>query len=242
MDEHRIFADLAAKAQDDPAVLGLVLHGSHVFEGMATPESDYDVFLIVQDGGRSQRWRSQRSSSLDLEVTSMSGFRSAVLDGGDSNRYIFGHAQVVFDRLGGQVSALLQEAGTLPARDLANLPGMLDGYMNLLYRSIKSSRDGRDLAAHLDAAMSINVVLWVIFALHRRQRPPNKYLAWELERHPLGDRPWEASGLLPRIRRILSDADPASQRALFRDVEKAARADGLGETVDSWGSDLEMLR
>ena len=56
------------------------------------------------------------------------------------------------------------------------------------------------------------------------------------------DRPWEASGLLPRIRRILSDADPASQRALFRDVEKSARADGLGETVDSWGSDLEMLR
>jgi hypothetical protein len=114
--------------------------------------------------------------------------------------------------------------------------------MNLLYRSIKSSRNGRDLAAHLDAAMSVNVVLWVIFALHRRLRPPNKYLAWDLERYPLGDPPWEASGLLPRIRRILVDADPATQRALFRDVEKAARADGLGETVDSWGNDLEMLR
>jgi hypothetical protein len=242
MDQHGAFADLVSRAQDDPAVLGLVLHGSRVFEGAATSESDYDVFLIVQDGDQSQHWRSQRSSTVDLEVTSMSGFRSAVLDGGDANRYIFGHAQVLLDRLGGQASALLQEAGTFPARDVANLPVMLDGYMNLLYRSIKSSRDGRDLAAHLDAAMSVNVVLWVIFALHRRQRPPNKYLAWDLERYPLGDPPWEASVLLPRIRRILVDADPASQRALFRDVEKAARADGLGETVDSWGSDLEMLR
>ena len=242
MDQHRAFADLVSRAQDDPAVLGLVLHGSHVFEGAATSESDYDVFLIVQEGDQSQHWRSQRSSTLDLEVTSVSGFRAAVLDGGDANRYIFGHAQVLLDRLGGQVSALLQEAGTLPAREVANLPVMLDGYINLLYRSIKSSRAGRDLAAHLDAAMSVNVVLWVIFALHRRQRPPNKYLAWDLERYPLGDRPWEASCLLPRIRRILADADPATQRALFRDVEAAARADGLGETVDSWGSDLEMLR
>src|SRR4051812_17879844 len=122
MDQHRAFADLVSRAQDDPVVLGLVLHGSRVFEGAATSESDYDVFLIVQDGDQSQRWRSQRSSAVDLEVTSMPGFRSAVLDGGDANRYIFGHSQVVFDRLGGQVSALLQEASTFPARDLANLP------------------------------------------------------------------------------------------------------------------------
>jgi hypothetical protein len=238
----RAFAHLAARAEEDPAVLGLVLHGSHVFEGMATPESDYDVFLIVQDGAPPQHWQSRRSSTLDLEVTSVSGFRSAVLDGGDANRYIFAHAQVVLDRLGGRVSALLREAATLPERELDNLPVMLDAYINLLYRSIKNGRDGRDVAAHLDAAMSVNLVLWVIFALHRRTRPPNKYLAWDLERHPLGDRPWEASRLLPRIRRILVDADPVTQRALFRDVEAAARADGLGATVDAWGGDLDMLR
>lgn len=39
----RAFANLVAKAEADPSVLGLFLHGSHAFEGMATAHSDYDL-------------------------------------------------------------------------------------------------------------------------------------------------------------------------------------------------------
>ena len=108
------FADLMARAQADPAVQGLVLHGSRVFEGMVTARSDYDVFLITTASERGPGWQDQRSSTLDLGVMSMPEFRSAVLDGGHDNRYILAHARVLLDRLDGQVAALLQEAATLP--------------------------------------------------------------------------------------------------------------------------------
>ena len=80
---------------------------------------------------------------------------------------------------------------------------------------MKSHRDGRPEAAHLDAAESLPYALETLFALHRRVRPYNKYLRWELEHHPLGDPRWDAGRLLPVLRRILADGDPGTQRALF---------------------------
>ena len=73
---------------------------------------------------------------------------------------------------------------------------MLDAYINLLYRSLKSWRDGRPLEAHLDAAESIDLALWVIFAMHQRLRPPNKYLRWELQRHPFDSERWDETACL----------------------------------------------
>lgn len=95
---------------------------------------------------------------------------------------------------------------------------------------------------HLDAAESVPYALEVLFALHRRVRPYNKYLRWELERSPLGDRRWEADRLLPVVRRLLADGAPDTQRALFTGIEEAARKAGHGEVLDSWGTDLELLR
>lgn len=238
----RVFTELVSAARADPDVLGLVLHGSRTFAGMATGRSDYDVFLITNGDAKDGAWASRRTAELDLEVTSPAGFRSTVLDSGGENRYVFTHAQVLLDRLDGQVAAVIAEAAELPDEDLDRLPVMLDGYINAHYRSIKNGRDGRDLPAHLDAANSVRVAIWVIFALHRRVRPYNKYLAWELQRHPLGDPEWDADRLLPRIQTILTDADQDIQRDLFRDIEAAARAAGLGDTVDGWGDDLRLLR
>jgi hypothetical protein len=45
-----------------------------------------------------------------------------------------------------------------------------------------------------------------------------------------------------RIQAILAGADQDAQRGLFRDIEAATRAAGLGETVDAWGDDLLLLR
>ena len=47
--------------------------------------------------------------------------------------------------------------------------------------------------------------------------------------------------LLGRVRRILTDGDPDTQRSLFRDIETTAGANGLSETVDGWGIDLKLL-
>jgi hypothetical protein len=217
------------------------LHGSRVFEGMATAHSDYDVALFADESEQGRRRRGRKSGGLDLHLESLAGFRSAVLDGDGTDSYITAHAHVLIDRLDGQITAIVREAATFPARSREMLPTMLDAYINLLYRSVKSGRDGRRLEAHLDAAASIDVALWVIFAMHQRVRPPNKYLRWELQRHPLDAGPWDEGHLLPRVQRILTDGDADTQRSLFRDIESTARASGLGETVDGWRTDLELL-
>jgi hypothetical protein len=156
-------------------------------------------------------------------------------------RYIFAHTQVLRDRLGGQLNAIVREAATLPARSRERLPTMLDAYLNLLSRSLKCARDGRPLEAHLDAAESIDLAVWVIFAMHQRLRLPNKYLPWELQRHPFDTEQCDETRLLGRVQRILTGGDPATQRSLFRDIESTARANGLGETVDGWGIDLKLM-
>lgn len=237
----RAFTDLVAKAEADPSVLGLYLHGSQVFEGMATPHSDYDVGVITDESERARLvWRHQKTEELEWGPTSLAAFRSVALDW-DTERYVYAHARVLIDRLDGQLTAVVREAGTFPAHNRERLPTMVDTYLNSLYRSLKSWRDGRPLEAHLDAAESIAHALWVIFAMHERVRPPNKYLRWELGRRPLDNERWDAAHLLARVQRILSDGNPDTQRSLYRDIESTARANGLGETVDSWGINLRVM-
>lgn len=238
----RAFAELVARARNDLSVRGLLMHGSRVFEGMSTARSDYDLSLIFDDSEQGRQWQSYKGGGVDLWVTgSLASFRSAVFNGDDTDRYITAHAQVLLDRLDGQLTAIVREAATFPDHSRERLPEMLDAYMNLLYRSLKNWRDGRHVEAHLDAAASIQLALWVIFAMHQRVRPPNKYLLWELQRHPLGSQPWDVTILLPRVQRILNGGDPDAQRSLFRDIESTARAHGLSEIVDGWGTDLGLM-
>jgi predicted nucleotidyltransferase len=202
----RAFAELVAEARVDPSVLGLYVHGSRVFEGMATELSDYDVGLIVDESEQGRRWQRPKTRELDLwTTTSLATLRSGVLNNGDENRYIMAHALIVIDRLDGALAALVSEA------------------------------------AHFDAAESVRLLLWTLFALHQRVRPPNKYLRWELERHPLGDPCWELPVLLPRLQRVLADGDAETQRSLFRDLEPLARSGGHDATVDGWGDDLRLM-
>ena len=75
-----------------------------------------------------------------------------------------------------------------------------------------------------------------MFAVHGRLRPFNKWLAWELEKHPLT---WSD---LPRLERIARTGDLAEQQALFRDAESLAREHNLGSVIDSWEPDVSWLR
>lgn len=244
----RAFADLLSRVQADPSVLGLVLLGSRAFEGMATAHSDYDVLVIRDESEQGRRWQDGGSPGLDLPVVPLSKMGAELRNHEfadtidvDSGRYIYTQAGVLVDRLGGQITAIVREIARFPASSRERLPTMLDAYLNLLYRSLKSWRDGRPMAAHLDAARSVDLALWVIFAMHDRLRPPNKYLDWELQRRPLDDTTWDAAHLLARVQRILVDGDAETQRSLFRDIESTARAAGLGDTVDSWGDDVKLF-
>ncbi|MET7516915.1 hypothetical protein ABZS88_26160 [Streptomyces sp. NPDC005480] len=123
----------------------------------------------------------------------------------------------------------------------ATVARYLDAYVNQTYRSLKNPRDGRPELAHLDAAESLPFALEVVFALHQRVRPYNKFLHWELERHPLNNAEWRAGQLLPAIHGILADGTPALQRSLFLRIERSARLAGHDETLDDWREEALIL-
>ncbi|MFR9723713.1 hypothetical protein ACL02R_10140 [Streptomyces sp. MS19] len=240
----RDLAAALALADADPAVAGVVLSGSRVHAGMPTVHSDDDVHVVTLDGRPSafDGMDGHRSALLDLVVMSLAEFRRRGLPGDPMawSRYGYVHAAVLRDRLDGGIAAVLDRKRTLDAAEArAAADGFLDAFANSTYRALKSHRDGRPEAARLDAAEAVPFALEALFALHRRVRPYNKYLRWELEHAPLGDPLWAADRLLPRLTELRGAGD---LRALFRDLERTARAAGHGAVLDGWGDDLAFLR
>ncbi|MET7326175.1 hypothetical protein [Streptomyces sp. NPDC005549] len=228
-----------ARAADDPDVVGLVLKGSHAHEGMATRYSDHDLYVVIADGAVSglSALDGFRSARLDLVVVTVAEFDRL----GGWERYAITRARVLLDRLGGRLTRMVAAKGRLGAAQASRTAAArLDAYANSHYRSLKNARDGHPLAARLDAADSVGFLLELLFALDRRPRPYNKYLAWELDRFPLPG--WDTRELLATLGRITGAGDAGAQRELFGRVEAVARAAGHAATLDAWGDDLGLMR
>lgn len=232
------FVELAVA---DSAVVGLVLKGSHAHDGMTTAHSDHDLYVIVADGARTglTRFAGGRSAGLDLVVVTLSEFCGAGMP--DWERYALARARVVLDRLDGGIARVLADRARLDADEAFRDCGdWLDAYANSSYRSVKNHRDGLALAARLDAGDSMRFLLEFLFALHRRPRPYNKYLEWELARYPLPG--WDTGVLLHAVGRISAAGDVSLQRRMFARVEQVARDAGHGEVLDAWGDGLDLMR
>ncbi|MES5820535.1 hypothetical protein [Streptomyces sp. RG80] len=230
-----------ARATADPAVVGLVLKGSRAHEDMVTEHSDHDLYVVLADAAATEltRFGGHRTPGLDLVVVSLTEFRAAGMPGFE--RYALARARIVLDRLDGGIARILAAKAHLDADEArGDAQGWLDAYANSLYRSIKNARDGQGLAARLDAADSARFLLELLFALDRRPRPYNKYLEWELARHPLPG--WDTGLLLDTVDRVARTGDVAEQRRLFARVEKVARRAGHGAVLDDWGADLGLMR
>ncbi|WP_284058545.1 hypothetical protein [Streptomyces sp. AS02] len=244
------FVELATA---DPAVVGLVLKGSRAHDGMATEHSDHDLYVVLADGATTdlRRFAGHRTSRLDLVIVSLAEFRAAGMPGHE--RYALARARIVLDRAAGGIAEIegpaesggiaeiLAAKARLGAEEAFRVAdGWLDAYANSVYRSFKNDRDGEPLAARLDATDSVGHLLELLFALDRRPRPYNKYLRWELARHPLPG--WDGDALLGAVDRVCASGDVAVQRGLFARVEAAARRQGHGAVLDAWGEDLRLMR
>jgi hypothetical protein len=232
------FVELAAA---DSAVVGLVLKGSRAHEGMTTEHSDHDLYVVLADGATTAltRFTGHRTPELDLVILSLDEFRAAGMPGFE--RYALARARIVLDRLDGVIAQILASKARLDADEAFQEAGKwLEAYANSLYRSLKNDRDGHALAARLDAADSIRLLLELLFALDRRPRPYNKYLEWELARFPLPG--WDTGMLLDAADRISGMGDVSTQRRLFAQVEAVARQAGHGAVLDAWGEDLDLMR
>ena len=234
-------------ARRDAGILGVVLSGSAARD-MATERSDVDVYVVRAEGAAPAV---ARSPAVDEITTTLAELERVPPFGSDGwwFRWSFAWARVLRDDTGGQIAAAVHRQAVLdPEEQDQVLAARLDGYVNFVYRALKSDRDGRVVERRLDAAESVPWLLDVVFALVGRVRPYNKYLAWELRNHPLDVPEWAAAEMLPTLAAVL-DGDPDALRRTFAVVEREARRHDVrrghrrcSDTIDAWGDELAVLR
>ena len=241
------FDQLRKLAQDDPNILAFWLGGSRG-KGAGTEHSDHDCLMIVADAALaaySVRFQQVGQSDIDCVVMTLGQFQAYAEWGGPQawDRCSFAHARVDIDKTG-EVQALMDAKACVPALARAVfIDASLDHYVNQVYRSLKNLRDGRPIAARLEAAEAIAPLLDALFALHdSRLRPFYKYLQWELETHPLVRLPWPAAVFLEKLLAILQSADVDLQREMFGKIETLFRAAGHDRVFDAWGIALPWIR
>jgi hypothetical protein len=228
--------------------LGLVLSGSAGRE-MATSWSDLDVFVVLSDEASADR-ATTRSSDVDEIPWALSELTTVGEFGTEEwwYRWSCAWAPVLLDRTDGLLGeAVLRQATVKPDEADAILieHDRLDGWINFAYRALKSDREGRAYESRLDASESVPWLLDVVFSLAGRVRPYNKYLTWELRRHPIDG--WPAEQLLALVGRML-DGDVAAIRETFTRVRAACTAydEGRGHTrttdmIEGWRAELEIF-
>ena len=242
-----MYRELLDACERDPNVVGLVLGGSRGKRAYVDDRSDYDVYIIVGDSADEYRRRFafRRGDPVEGTVFSVDEFRAHAAIGSPSewNRYTFAHVEPELDKLDGEIAAIVEEKGALP-RDGApeRAAEALDSYVNAYYRSAKNARLRLSDATRLDAAESIPALLVALFALENKVRPYNKWLAWELEHHPLPCAFCAGDDIVRRTVAIVAIGDLELQQAMFRDVERHARDRGHGDVLDGWEPDLALLR
>jgi predicted nucleotidyltransferase len=223
-----VFEALRADARADDNVIELVVFGSRSKNAYVDEErSDWDVFVVVHERRNDRPFRhGDRIETVEVTLDELRNQPAW-------QRYSLAWVEPQLDKTG-EVADALRDAMHV---DPATAAEPLDGYVNMLYRSLKNARVGLGLAALLDAQESIRWFLEFVFTVHGRLRPYNKWLEWELEQHPL---PFPVP--IERLERIARTGDADEQRALFRDAEGLAREHGLGAVVDGWEPDVAWLR
>jgi hypothetical protein len=240
-----LYAAMLRRAQEDPNILGLFVGGSRG-KGAATEHSDYDCDIVVADEVAVE-YRARLAgddSGFNLAVVSLSELAAYAAIGSNRewDRYNYAHLHATVDKLDGEIQRLIDEKGALPpevARE--RLPLTIDAYINSTYRALKNARDGRPLAARLDAAESVPFLLGLVFMIHGRLRPYNKYLEWELTNWPLTDLPWSTAHFL-RLIDSVSRGDSAAQRTVFSGVRALITRHGLEHVLAAWDRDaIELI-
>jgi predicted nucleotidyltransferase len=232
------FAELVAEARTNNDVLGLYVFGSRAFDDELRDEhSDYDVGVVLRDGavkGFDARWPYRHGAQVEVVRHTLDELRAHAEHGTPTAwaRPLYLRVDLIVDKTG-QLAPILEAKRFLPDADRRGIvEEALGAYVNSTYRSLR-------YGTRLDAVESASPLITLVFALEGRVRPFNKHLTRELRERPFANAAF--GGLDERVLRVL-DGDRAEQHALFRDVERAARADGLGEQLDGWEPDLAWLR
>ncbi|HKG24092.1 MAG TPA: DUF4037 domain-containing protein [Thermomicrobiales bacterium] len=240
------FQRLLDDARRDPEVIGVVLSGSRG-KGFGTPNSDYDLYVVVQEEISEECWLrldGYNKDGIELGVWPLSMFEACSAWGTEHawNRYAFANVAVPVDKTG-RIQQLVDEKEFVPDEHrLALIKESLGAYTNSLYRSLKCLQRGDRLGARLEAADAVGSALTAVFALEGRHRPFNGYLERELRHYPLQSFPLNPDELLAIITRILDDANAETQQRLLAVVEPLGRAAGCDYEFDEWGERFDWMK
>src|SRR3989344_5012080 len=221
------YEGILSECKFDSNVLAFIPTGSRA-KGVITPNSDWDVFIIVKDNFEKQyqkKYPFEKYEKLNFTVIGLKNFQNYLKWGSPFrwNRYNFVYAKAVFDK-SNKIQKWLDSCRFIPRNFLKKyIEENLGGYTNYVYRSFKNNRDKRFLASRMDAIEANGYFLNAIFAIHGRIRPYNKYLEWELEKYPLSKLNISFSILIKNIIKVLDNVDIKSQKIIFAELEKIAR-------------------
>lgn len=239
-EEH--FQKLVEEAKDDEKVIGFFLSGSRG-KNRQTKYSDYDIEVIVEDKAADEykkKYKKKVKPLFGFSIFSLSEFKKHAEMGSDLEwrRPGYAHIKAIIDK-NNKIQKIIDEKSQIPKNKLKKyISGMLDLYINSLYRSLKCFRDGSIVGARFEAAHSIHPLMCAIYALDERMAPYYKYFEWELEKHPLKKFPMNGNEIIKITLKILETGDAETQRKLFKTVENTFRKNGYGEVFDAWGYDL----
>lgn len=226
-----------ARVTDD--VLGVYLFGSRGRpDGLRDERSDWDAGVVLRDEPAKEafveRWPFVHGSPVEVVAGALDELRTRGDYGTDGEwaRYLYVHVDLLLDKTG-EIAAILREKRSVP-QDVRDglIRDALGAYVNSTYRSLRHRMVGAGLGSRLDAAESLSPLLTFLYAVEGRVRPFNKYVETE---------PPAVADLPERLTRVL-EGDATAQHALFRDVERLARAHGYGDAIDEWEPDVAWLR
>nr|WP_040563359.1 nucleotidyltransferase domain-containing protein [Kineosphaera limosa] len=232
--------EIVDRIDADLRVLTVLLTGSWA-HGMATEHSDVDLIVVLSRDELSSRRFSH--GVVDVHTVTLERLRHIPPEPGRWwDRYFYCRARPVLDHTDGHVPSLVTAWACLsPPEVFACIDFHLEGYLHYLYRSLKSHRESRARLARLDACESLPWALALAFGAHGRVRPINKYVAWELEHHPIEEPGWSAGEVMGLIEAILDTGDADAQRTLFGLIERKTRQLGFGGVIDSFAG-VQTLR
>ncbi|MBU0980602.1 MAG: nucleotidyltransferase domain-containing protein [Nanoarchaeota archaeon] len=134
-----IYRQVLGESKKDSNILGLFLSGSRG-KGLPTEHSDFDVVMIVKDGKEGSYKRKYAYIKgiryIDVYIMGYPRFRKYAHFGGPDHwdRYSFTHVKVSVDKK--DIQKLIGKKGRIPPKFVKKyVSGMLDGYINYVYRS-----------------------------------------------------------------------------------------------------------
>lgn len=232
------FNQILEQAKIDENIIGLFFVGSRG-KGFENEHSDYDIAIITKVKAAKKvkaEFPKNKFENIEFIIMSLSEFKQYAEWGSKYawDRYNFWRVKALVDKTG-EVQKIIDEKAIISKSVRHNfIAGVLDDYINWVFRSVKCFSNNNMFGARLEASASIPSLLDLVFALENRPKPFLGYLEKELKACPLKKLPWKTDEFLKKILLILSTADIKTQQEILQTMEKLLRKEGFGKVFDEW--------